>query len=214
AGCRRAPDGRFDGGVMEDHAVIAVAGVGRAVGAHADVVAGHDRPVGVAGGAPEADEDAARIGIAGTAVGGDDVVADDRVLGRVDDDAVHPVADRAIAGDVGAEVVAPDHVVVAKGDVHAVEDVAGDDVAQVGSRAADGVAAAALDEDALSPVGAGFTGAGLVRADQVVLDEVAVGRGPQVDADPPVGGDQVAVSPVGAADGVARRVLDADARAV
>src|SRR5262249_27601576 len=118
------------------------------------------------------------------------------------------------AGDVGADVVAQDHVVVAAADVHAVAVVAGDDVAQVGGRPADDVAVAAIDEDALGPVVAGVAGAGLIRAYQGVLANVAVCPAPQVDANALVVGDQVAVFLVRSADGVARGVLEADAGAV
>src|SRR5262249_7672182 len=61
---------------------------------------------------------------------------------------------------------------------------------------------------------AGALGAGHVRADQVVLDEVAVGAAQEVDADALIAGDQVAVYLVGAADRVVPRGPEGDALAV
>src|SRR5262249_51645197 len=155
-----------DGADTESDAGIVVAELGRAVGAHADVVAEDGGPGGGEM-AVGADDDAAGPGGGVTAVGADDVVDHVRVLSPDDGDAGAPVADRDLAGDVGADVVALNHVVAAAADSDAVVGIAGDDVAQVGGRPADGVGVA-VDDDAGALLRIGLPGAGLVRADQVV----------------------------------------------
>src|SRR5262249_781641 len=153
--------------------------------------------------------DAAGPGVEVNAVGADDVAVRDRAVGPEEPEADAPAADCELAGDVRADVVALNHVVGAR-DCDAVLVIAGDDVAQVGGRPADGVDVR-MNKDAVVSVAAGAGGAVLVRADQVVHDQVAVGPVIQTDTDPLAAGDQVAVFLVGAADGVPRRIPDADA---
>ena len=120
------------------------------------------RPIEIAGdgdgGGGDVDAAAGVAGdnIAGGRAGRRGCAADRYGVRAVEHDAVARVAEIDRAGDVRADIVAGDRVVVVdvenafiEGD--AVAGVAGDDVAQVGGRAADGRVAAA-DEDAVAAI--------------------------------------------------------------
>jgi hypothetical protein len=161
-----------------EDAVVGVAEVGGPVAVGADVVALDD----VAERARGADLNAG-------AVAGDDVAlrgrdAADRVPAAEDVDADAGVPKHSRARAVGADVVAEDAIVVARGiDLDAVQLVSGDDVALSRGDAADDVAAA-VDQNAVGGVvvaSAGRRAVGVEAPDAVADDDVVVRAGLEPD---------------------------------
>ncbi len=175
-GRRGAADHGAAHAVVENNAVVAVADHLAAVGAQADGVAADQ----VA--AARVDDFDAVVHVARDKV----VHHRGRCGAELDIDAVLLVSDGRAAGGIGADAVALNGVARGSGtrQMHAVEQVAGDEVAVRRSRAAHGVVCTG-DINAVLGVGFGRTGvvAGRVEpADVVAGDGVAVGAGLNNDA--------------------------------